>query len=301
MKLATLMLACLAFATPTMAKETVLARNAWTTVTTADFESEVERIPPAERHTFLASAERVARTVEGILVNKTLAAQARSDKLDSNPVVVAEIANTVDRVLARHRVLDFEAKLKMPDFTKRAEELYKANPAKYAEKDAVHTMHILVDTKCRTLDAAKERALEVRALLVQGQAFAEVARKYSDDPTVAKNSGDAGPMIIDNLSPTFAEAVKTMKPGDLSQPVLSNFGYHIIKLESIRKGRQFRLQEIQQGIVNELKEAWITQQKKEFIEKITADPALKLDLDAIQALKTNLNVPAPEPQPKRPG
>ena len=150
--------ACLAFfllAAPAWAQDTVLAKNAWTTVTKADFDAEIERIPENQRFTFLSSAERVAQTVKNILVNKTLAAQARAEKIDQEPAVQAEIAATAGKVLARHRLERAEAALKVPDFTKRAEELYRASPGKYAEKDVVHTMQILVDTKCRTADAAK--------------------------------------------------------------------------------------------------------------------------------------------------
>ena len=51
----------------------------------------------------------------------------------------------------------------------------------------------------------------------------------------------------------------------------------------------------------ELKEDWLKQQRKGLIDRITEDPGLKLELDAIQALKTDINAPAPQPGPKRPG
>ena len=300
------LVSCIALAllasTPAMAGEIVLARNAWTTVTTADFSTEIARIPESDRFTFLSSAERVAQTVKNILVNKTLAAQARADKLDRDPAVQAEIAAAAEKVLARHRLEQVEAVRKVPDFTKRAEELYKASPAQYSEKDVYHTMQILVDTRCRTADAAKARAMEARAEILAGKPFAEVAKKYSDDPSVARNGGDIGPMLQEELRPAFAEAAQKLKPGELSEPVLSNFGYHVIRLASVKKGRRFEFAEIKQGLMAELREEWLKGQRKEFVEAITAnDPGLKLDLDAIQSLKTNPEAPPPPAQPKRPG
>ena len=291
----------LALALPSRAQDTVLAKNDWTTVTKADFDAEIARIPKDQQFTFLASAERVAKTVETILISKTLAAQARAARLHEVAAVQAEVAASVDKVLARNMLEKAEADLKVPDFTKRAEELFKANRRKYMEKDIVHTMHILVDTRCRTPDAAKARALEARAELTEGKPFAEVAKKYSDDPSVAKNGGDIGPTTLDGLSPAFAEAVQAMKPGDLSQPVLTNFGYHVIKYESVKKGRAYEFAEVRESIIAEVREEWLKQQRKEFLQRITADPKLKLELDAIQALKTDINVPAPQPSPKRPG
>lgn len=301
MKALPLIALCLGLALPAAAQDTVLAKNDWTTVTRADFDAEIARIPKDQLFTFLASAERIARTVENILVTKTLAAQARGAKAEELPEVKAEIAASIDKVLARHAIEKWEAQLKSPDFTKRAEELYKSDRKKYAEKDIAHTMHILVDTRCRTPEAARARALEARAQVAEGKPFAEVAKKFSDDPSVAKNGGDIGPLTLDNLSPAFAEAVQAMKPGELSQPVLTNFGYHVIHLASLRKGRTHEFAEVRDNIVAEVKEDWLKQQRKEFIQRITADPKLKLELDAIQALKTDINVPPPQAQPKRPG
>lgn len=288
-------------ATATLAQDQVLARNGWTTVTKADFDAELARIPKEQRPGFLASAQRVAVTVESILVTKTLAAQARAAKLDSEPEVKSEVALATDKVLAKVMTERDEAGLQVPDFTKRAEELYKANPAKYTEKTALHTKHILVDTKCRTLEAAKARALEARAEIVSGARFEDVARKYSDDPTVQRNGGDLGPIAEDQLVPAFVEGIQGLKVGDLSQPVQTQFGVHVIRLEAVRKGRLHPYPEVRDSILLELREDWLKQQRKAYVEKITADPKLKLDFDAIQSLKTNVSEPAPQPPQQRPG
>lgn len=291
---------CFLLVTAVHAQEVVLAKNDWTIVTKADFDAEIARIPKEQQYEFLASAERVARTVEALLVNKTLAAKARAAKLESDPVVQGEIRSQVERILARHQGERDEARLKVPDFDKRAEELYKASLRKYAEKDTVHAMHILVDTKCRTPEAAKARIEEARAELDAGKPFADVAKKYSDDPSAKRNGGDLGPLLFDSLSPEFAEAATALKPGEVSKlPVSTPFGFHIIRLESKKSGRQYRFEEVKASIVAELKEEWLKQQRKAYVDAIRTDPKLKLDLDAIQALKTNLN--APPAQPKRPG
>lgn len=299
MKSLTVSIFCLCLALPAGAQEVILATNKWTTVTKADFEQEIARIPKDQQFQYLASAERVARTVEGILVMKTLAAQAREAGVHEEAAVKAEVAAATERILARHRTERAESAMVVPDLAKRAEELYKSDPRKYSEKDVVHAMHILVDARCRSADAAKARALEARAEVAAGKPFAEVARKYSDDPSAAKNGGDLGPILKDNLSPAFVEAAVALKPGELSEPVLTNFGYHVIRLESVRKGRQYSFGEVRESIIAELRDDWMKQQRKEFVQAITSDPNLKLDLDAIQALKTNVN--APVPQPKRPG
>lgn len=283
------------------AQDTVLARNAWTTVTKADFEAELARIPKEQRPGYLASAQRLAVTIEGILITKTLAARARAAKLEADPSVQAEIALAADKILARVMQERHEAGLKVPEFDKRAEELYKANPGRYTEKNVLHARHILVDTKCRTVEAATARALEARAELAAGKPFEEVARKYSDDPTAIRNGGDLGPLAEDSLVPAFVEGAKALKPGELSAPVQTQFGLHVIRLDAYRQGRAFPFRDVKASIVTELQEDWLKQQRKAYVEAITADPGLKLELDAIQSLKTNVDATIPPPQPRRPG
>lgn len=289
---------CAALSAPAWSQDAVLARNEWTTVTRADFDFAISQVPKAQQHEFLASAERISRVVEGILVNKTLAAQARAAKIDQDPAIRAEIHAATEKALARYRLERAEAELKLPDFSKRAEELYKANPRKYAERPVYHTKHVLVDTKCRTPEAARARALEARAEIAAGKPIEEVARRYSDDQSVAQNGGDLGPLTFENLTPAFRETVQAMKAGDLSQPVQSNFGYHVIKLESYREGRQYAFAEVRESLAAEVRDEWLKQQRKAMVERITADPKLHVDTQALRALKTNLDQPPPAVQPK---
>jgi parvulin-like peptidyl-prolyl isomerase len=295
MKKTLLIAISLAASSTAWAQDPVLARNAWVTVTKSDFDGEIARIPKEQQFGFLASSERIARTIENILVNKTLAAQARSAGLHESPAAKAEIAATVDKVLARRAIEKAESEFKLPDFAKRAEEVYKADRAKYTEKDIIHTMHVLVDTKCRTQDAARARALEARAAIVAGTPFGEVAKKYSDDPSVGRNAGDIGPLTPDAMTPPYAEVVLRMKPGEVSEPVLTNFGYHVIRVESVRKGRALQFAEVRDSLVAELREDWLKRQRKEFLEQIAADPKIQLDLKAIEALKTTVTPTAPQP------
>ena len=71
MKTSAALALCLALALPAWAQDTVLAKNEWTTVTRSDFDAEIGRMPADQQYDFLASAERIARTVEAIPVSYT--------------------------------------------------------------------------------------------------------------------------------------------------------------------------------------------------------------------------------------
>lgn len=75
-----------------------------------------------------------------------------------------------------------------------------------------------------------EKAAEIEKRIQNGEAFGELAKKYSEDPS-ADSGGDLGFIKRDQMSKEFLEALSNMKPGDVSRPFWTYSGLHIIKLE----------------------------------------------------------------------
>src|SRR5690349_4264071 len=95
---------CAVLAAEPDANDAVIAQNATVKLTRLEFEAEIERIPPEMRVEFLMSNKRVGDMLTQLLLRKTLAAQAKSEKLDAKPLNAARINGEVDRVLAELRV-----------------------------------------------------------------------------------------------------------------------------------------------------------------------------------------------------
>ncbi len=93
-------------------------------------------------------------------------------------------------------------------------------------EEEVHARHILVETE----DEAKAVAEELK----KGADFAELAKKKSKDPG-ASDGGDLGFFTKDQMVPEFSTAAFALEPGKTSEPVKSQFGWHIIKVEEKRK------------------------------------------------------------------
>jgi peptidyl-prolyl cis-trans isomerase SurA len=79
--------------------------------------------------------------------------------------------------------------------------------------------------------AARLRADEIYALLLEGQDFIEVAKKYSDDPS-GKDGGSLGNLKRGELAQDIEDAILRLSPGEASTPFRSQLGYHIFRLES---------------------------------------------------------------------
>jgi peptidyl-prolyl cis-trans isomerase D len=115
---------------------------------------------------------------------------------------------------------------------------YDKNKNRYSENEKRHAHHILIpisDAKDPKSDAAAlEKAKQVEAEVKSGKDFGELARKYSADPGSAKQGGDLGWAESNAYVGPFSDALFAMQPGQVSDPIKSQYGYHIIKLDEIR-------------------------------------------------------------------
>jgi len=115
--------------------------------------------------------------------------------------------------------------------------------------EKVKASHILIDTtKLKTaaeLENAKQKIEEVKKEIDNGADFAETARKYSTCPS-AENGGDIGFFQRNgSLVEEFAEAAFLMEVGEISEPVKTQFGYHIIKVTDKEEGKDVKYEEVE--------------------------------------------------------
>jgi len=117
---------------------------------------------------------------------------------------------------------------------------YQSNQDRYRQQVARKAAHILIKVAPDASDEQQQKALaearDVRRKIAQGADFAAMAKKYSDDAGSADQGGDLGYVTRDTMVKPFEQALFDLgKPGDVSDPVRTKYGYHIIKLLDIRK------------------------------------------------------------------
>jgi len=111
--------------------------------------------------------------------------------------------------------------------------LYETRRAQYTELKARHIL-FMVKGDAQAADALK-KAQDLRAKIVAGLDFAKAAEASSEDPSAKGKGGDLGWFSPSRMDKAFAGAAAAMKVDELSQPVRSQFGYHLIKLEGRRE------------------------------------------------------------------
>lgn len=114
-----------------------------------------------------------------------------------------------------------------------------------------HVFHILLSSDTVSQSVALEQANQVLAQLKAGDDFSTLAQQYSADPGSGSNGGDLGWLTRDQFAgfvPEFAAALNTLEIGQLSEPVQTQFGYHIIKITESRNAISFgSFQELMQS------------------------------------------------------
>ncbi|MFO7753447.1 MAG: SurA N-terminal domain-containing protein [Desulfobacteraceae bacterium] len=110
---------------------------------------------------------------------------------------------------------------------------YEKNRAEYEVPEKVEASHILIrteeDADRESIEEAEKRAVEVYEKAVNEKDFAELAKQYSEGPS-AEEGGYLGKFEKDSMVKPFAEKAFSMSPGDISRPVKTRFGWHIIKV-----------------------------------------------------------------------
>lgn len=287
----------LTWAAPSPGKDEVLLKNNLATVTVADYETELARLPEDLRTGVELNAQRISQILSNILVIKTLAAEATQKKMDEDPETkrLLKWANEKNLAMLRMEKIVAEGqaavKTKAADFEARAREIYKADQDKYKEPPTVKASHVLIDTKSRSKEEALKRAQEVRKLALDGKPFGDLAKEYSDDPSAKQNQGDLGFFTATQMVKPFADAAFALeKPGAISEVVESPFGYHVILLHEKKPGGVQPFEKVKPQIINALKEKQGAEARAEYIKKIANDSKLVVNQEAIAKLKK----PVPE-------
>jgi len=161
--------------------------------------------------------------VLSFLIDMKIVAKAAEDKkIENNEDFKKRLAFTRNRLLM-DSLLASEGKAATTDDAMK--KVYEDAAKQITGEQEVHARHILVETE--------DEAKAVEDELKKGADFAELAKKKSKDPG-ASDGGDLGFFTKDQMVPEFSAVAFTLEPGKISDPVKSQFGWHVIKVEEKR-------------------------------------------------------------------
>lgn len=234
MKKFALLLAAVSAWGQTPAADPVVITVAGQTITQSEFERIVGTLPE-QAQSQAKSPEGRRQLADQLVELKVLAQEAKARKLDQTAVVKTRLAIETDQILAGavFQTLGTSDEAAMHAY-------YDAHKG---EMEQIHARHILIrfqgsavplrlGQKDLTEEEALKKCQDLRAKIVAGAKFAELAQTESDDVGSGQNGGDLDTFGHGAMVPEFEKAAFALPVGQVSEPVRSAFGYHLIMVES---------------------------------------------------------------------
>jgi peptidyl-prolyl cis-trans isomerase C len=256
---------------PLRAEDAVLAKVNGSEIRQSDLALAEEELGPS-----LAQMDPATKkeNVLAFLIDMKIVAKAAEDKKVENSEDFKKRLSFSRNRLLMDSLLASEGKAATTD--EAMKKVYEDASKQITGEQEVHARHILVETE--------DEAKAVEDELKKGADFAELAKKKSKDPG-ASDGGDLGFFTKDQMVPEFSTVAFSLEPGKISDPVKSQFGWHVIKVEEKRNRKAPDFDQVRAQI-----ETYVTRKaqadyvaklradaKVERMDQAAADPAVKPD------------------------
>jgi peptidyl-prolyl cis-trans isomerase C len=219
-----------------------------------------------------------------ILEVKIVSEIAKKEGFDKIPDVKEQLEYMVNDQLSREYLSKGVAKdLAVSDDD--ISQYYNANKDKFSTPAEVRARHIRIrvsqDSSADERKKAKDKAQEILARIKNGGDFAKIAEEVSEDPGSKTKGGDLGYFARGKMVQPFEDAAFSLQPGQVSEVVETQFGYHIIKVENYRESKIRNLDEVKDRIREQLKTELSQSKAKEFLDKVSIAAGMEIYNDKI--------------------
>lgn len=253
-------------------------------ITVADVQAELLRVPEANRAQALGNPNGVEQLVTNLLVRRLLAKEAVRDGLDKDALIQANLAMAKDRVLSDARLAKIDQQNAPGDaaLEAHARNVYQAGGARFDIPAQTRASHILIENKGpESLAKAKDLLTQLRA----GASFEDLAKANSADTGSGARGGSLGFFGPGQMVRPFEDATNALqKPGDLSEPIETQFGYHIIRLDERKAKGRAPFEEVRAALIAEARVALLNEART--IKAASLTKGFVIDRQAIQALSS---------------
>ncbi len=227
---------------PSVKDNEILARVGTQTLTVSDFKNRIKTLAP-EFAGVLQTVDGKKRLLDQAVEELLIYEHAKDGEWLKQANVEHEIKSAMQQVLVG-LFLQYEVESKLIVDDEEIKKYYEQNKSTYSDVERFHARHILF----KTADEAK--ALYAR--LNMGADFATLAQENSIGPTAIKG-GDLGWFESGQMVPEFEQACRKLKKGQVSAPVKTQFGWHLIKLEDYQAAKPYDLADVREEIRAALK------------------------------------------------
>lgn len=239
-------------------------------LTSTDLVKELERLPAPSR-VYLTQPERRKQFVDNLIMNDLLFREGEKQGLQDDPEIERQVSDLRKRLVVQRVMRQYQTPPTITDEQVKA--YYDANTNLYSTTQ-VAASHILVKDE--------ETAKQIRAELEQHpDRFAEIAKEKSTDTGSAKKGGELGLFGQGRMVPEFDKVAFSLKVGEISQPVKTRYGYHIIKVTERKEGERKPFDQVKEQIRTTLRNQALQEQVDGHFAELKKDADVKIDEAAL--------------------
>jgi peptidyl-prolyl cis-trans isomerase C len=227
-------------------------------ITLEEFNKELDRIPANMKMLVLTQSGKQS-FLDRYIVKRLLMEEAKKENIEKDKEFQDRLIDIREQLLIES-LLKKKVTTNINQSEEQLKEYYEKNKEKFKTGQEVDTRQILVKTE--------KEAKEIRAKLDKGEDFAELARRFSIDPSAKTTGGAIGFHAKGTLVPEYeAVAFKLTKVGQISPAVKTQLGYHIIQLQGVKPPAYTPYEEVKEFI----KQRIAQEQQNDVLEKYVSD------------------------------
>lgn len=228
----------------------------------ADVQNRLNSIAPGTEIELTSLPPEILKAlVMEVSVNNKIDQEAKKLGYQNDPEIKQKVAD-YQKELLREKFLNEQIYSKATE--EKALEEYEKMVEHLKGKEERKIKHILVNDE--------EEIERARRSVMRSGNFEKVAKEKSIDTASAENGGDLGYVLQEELVPEFGDVAFILKVGEVSKPVKTQYGWHIIKVEDIRPATYLPFEEVKDGLIQRLQEQAI----QEYLISLTQDSNIEI-------------------------
>jgi parvulin-like peptidyl-prolyl isomerase len=211
----------------------ILAERGKGIVTQQSFTARANKIPESDRLSTLRDGNRLKDVINTLLLRAQLAADAREAGYSNEEIVKERMRLAAEAELGSAWLEHYVATQPAADYEALARENYQLNKDRMLSSPKIDVSHILISTGERSVEESQELAESIAAKLKQDpELFDQLVMEYSEDPSVSANKGKFTGVKKGDMVKQFETVAFAMTEGEISTPVETMYGFHIIRLDA---------------------------------------------------------------------
>lgn len=261
----------------------IFAKRGKGVVTQEDFTARADMIPEDARKGTLRDRKRVNDLLQSLLLTSQLVADAQEAGFDKEQVVIKRMQLAADTELANAWLNHYVDSRSTADYEALAHENYLLNQESIMSQPKVDVSHILISSTDRPDADAKALADSISLRVTENpSAFDELVIEYSEDPSAASNKGKFRNVKKGDMVKPFEEAAFSLQQDEISAPVKTQYGYHIIRLDARIEPDQMPFEDVKERLIAIEREKHVERVKRDYLDSLNS---IEIEMTEAQLLE----------------